>query len=141
MSAWDSKKETPCSLVGLTLDRASITRIPSARIRIRQCGGSVGNRVPKDRTKLQGNIFREPLIACAGSHQVVLGVRRERLIVKAGGFIDDGLAIKHVIKATVQPSFTGHCIVSTVDEFIEHVRVVASKPLHFLLQPNADLRH
>jgi hypothetical protein len=41
----------------------------------------------------------------------------------------------------VQPGFAGHIIMPAVDEFIEHVRVIASEAKHLLLEASASLSH
>jgi hypothetical protein len=50
-------------------------------------------------------------------------------------------AIQNVFELTVQPCFTGRVIMPALNGFIEHVRIVAAKPGHFLLEPASGLSH
>ncbi len=41
----------------------------------------------------------------------------------------------------MQPGFAGHIVMPAVDEFIEHVRVIASEAQHLLLEARVSLSH
>ena len=55
--------------------------------------------------------------------------------------IAHGAAIQHVSEAAVQPGFPGFVIMLAVNEFIEHVRVVAAQTEQLLLQTFASMCH
>src|SRR5208282_2945464 len=52
-----------------------------------------------------------------------------------------GLTIEHVGETAMQPTLAGCAVMSAVDGFAQHVRVVASEADDLLFQPRASLSH
>src|ERR1700739_3394214 len=52
-----------------------------------------------------------------------------------------GTAVEHVSEAAMQPSLAGRIVMPAVDEFIEHVCVIASEAEHLLLEASGRFDH
>src|SRR6266704_6642126 len=71
----------------------------------------------------------------------MLQAHRNRVLLRCYLSSVCGSAVKHVGDAAMQPGFAGHIVMPAVDEFIEHVRVIASEAQHLLLEARVSLSH